>query len=204
MNSMLVRPPQLLRSYYKHSVWRMSKEEPVIYLTFDDGPIEGLTPWVLDTLKTYGIKATFFCVGNNISTNPHIYERIIKEGHKAGNHTYDHIKGWKTKTADYLENVERCEQLTKTKLFRPPYGRIKKQQFAQLVTDYKIIFWDVLTYDYDKFITPETCLSNSIKYTRNGSIVVFHDNIKAQKNLKFVLPQYIEHFLKLNYKFAVL
>ena len=201
---MLVRPPRLLRKYYKDSVWRMNKDEPVIYLTFDDGPIEGLTPWVLDTLKQYGVKATFFCVGNNVEINHLIYERILNEGHKAGNHTYDHIKGWKSKTRDYLQNVERCEQLTKTKLFRPPYGRIKMPQFTRLIKEYKIVFWDVLTYDYDKLVTPETCLQNSIKYTRNGSIVVFHDNMKAQKNLKFVLPKYIEHFLKLNYKFSVL
>jgi len=201
---LLVRPPRLLRSYYKHSVWRMNKDEPVIYLTFDDGPIEELTPWVLDVLKQYNVKATFFCVGNNIDKNNHIFSRLLNEGHRVGNHTYNHIKGWKTKTKEYLENVEQCEQLTKTKLFRPPYGRIKKKQFLKLIPYYKIVFWDVLTHDYDPLLSPAKCLSNSIKYTRNGSVVVFHDNMKAQKNLKFVLPQYIEHFLKLNYKFAVL
>jgi len=182
----------------------MNKDEPVIYLTFDDGPIEELTPWVLDVLKQYNVKATFFCVGNNIDKNNHIFSRLLNEGHRVGNHTYNHIKGWKTKTKEYLENVEQCEQLTKTKLFRPPYGRIKKKQFLKLIPYYKIVFWDVLTHDYDPLLSPAKCLSNSIKYTRNGSVVVFHDNMKAQKNLKFVLPQYIEHFLKLNYKFAVL
>lgn len=182
----------------------MNKEERSIYLTFDDGPVEELTPWVLDTLKHYNVKATFFCVGNNIDKHPSVFKRILEEGHRVGNHTYNHIKGWKTKTQDYLKNVEQCELLTKTKLFRPPYGRIKKTQFSKLIPNYKIVFWDVLTHDYDPLISCETCLSNSIKYTRNGSVVVFHDNIKAQKNLKFVLPQYIEHFLKLNYKFAVL
>jgi peptidoglycan/xylan/chitin deacetylase (PgdA/CDA1 family) len=201
---MLVRPPQLLRSYYRKSVWRMNKDEPVIYLTFDDGPIEDLTPWVLDVLKHYNVKATFFCVGENIERNKSIFDRLLNEGHGAGNHTYNHIKGWKTPTSEYLDNVEKCEQLLETKLFRPPYGRITKPQFNKLSEDYKVVFWDVLSYDYDKFVTPETCLANSIKYTRPGSIIVFHDNIKAQKNLKFALPQYIEHFLKLNYKFATL
>lgn len=200
----LIRPPRILRNYYRHSLWRMNKEERVIYLTFDDGPIENLTPWVLDVLKKYGILATFFCVGNNIDKHPSIFNRILSEGHQVGNHTYNHIKGWNTKTMDYLENIEKCQTLTTTKLFRPPYGRIKHRQFSALSKKYIIVFWDVLTHDYDPFISQKTCLENSIKYSRNGSIVVFHDNLKAQKNLKYVLPKYIEHFLNLNYKFAVL
>lgn len=202
--SFLVRPPQLLRRYYKTSLWRMETEEPLIYLTFDDGPIEGLTPWVLDTLKHYGIKATFFCVGENIERNRSVFQRVLDEGHQVGNHTYNHVKGWKFDTDAYLENVEKCEILLNTKLFRPPYGRIKRSQFLKLASTYRVVFWDVLSYDYDKFVSPEACLENSIRYTRPGSIIVFHDNVKAQKNLKFALPRYIEHFLELNYKFAVL
>lgn len=201
---LLVRPPQLLRSFYKGSYWRMDKIEPIIYLTFDDGPIPELTPWVLDILAKYQVKATFFCVGDNILKNPEIFERIKNEGHQVGNHTFNHVKGWQLKQSVYLDNIEKCQQLTKTNLFRPPYGRIKKSQFKSLSRDYKVVFWDVLSYDYDKMITPKKCLDNSVKYTRNGSIIVFHDNIKAQINLKFALPHYIEHFLKLNYKFATL
>ncbi|MBP8033466.1 MAG: polysaccharide deacetylase family protein [Bacteroidia bacterium] len=201
---LLVRPPQLLRSFYKGSYWRMEKTEPIIYLTFDDGPIPELTPWVLDILAKYQVKATFFCVGDNILKNPEIFERIKNEGHQVGNHTFNHVKGWQLKQSVYLDNIEKCQQLTKTNLFRPPYGRIKKSQFKSLSRDYKVVFWDVLSYDYDKMITPKKCLDNSVKYTRNGSIIVFHDNIKAQINLKFTLPHYIEHFLKLNYKFATL
>jgi peptidoglycan/xylan/chitin deacetylase (PgdA/CDA1 family) len=201
---LLIRPPLLLRKIYKNSVWRMSKTESVIYLTFDDGPIPELTPWVLDVLKKYQVKATFFCVGENISKNPEIFSRIKNEGHQIGNHTYNHIKGWKTKQTDYIENVEKCEVLTQTKLFRPPYGRIKKSQFKTLEKNYKVIFWDVLSYDYDKLTSPKKCLQNSIKYTRNGSIIVFHDNIKAEENIKFALPHYIEHFLNLNYKFVTI
>ena len=182
----------------------MDKNEQKIYLTFDDGPIPELTIWVLDVLKQNNVKATFFCVGENITKNPEIFQRIIDEGHKVGNHTYNHVKGWKTDKATYISNVEKCQQLTKTSLFRPPYGRIKKGQYRILSSQYKIVFWDVLSHDYDQMISPEKCLENSIKYTRNGSIIVFHDNVKAQKNLKFTLPQYIEHFVKLNYKFATL
>lgn len=201
---LLVRPPQLLRSYYKDSLWRMDKNQTTIYLTFDDGPIPELTPWVLDILKKYEVKATFFCVGDNISKNPLLFEQILSEGHQVGNHTYNHLKGWETTKTGYLENIEKCQILTKSNLFRPPYGRIKKSQYSVLSKEYKVVFWDVLSYDYDKFVTPEKCLANSLRYTRNGSIIVFHDSIKAQKNLKFTLPNYIEHFLKLNYKFAVL
>ena len=201
---LLVRPPQLLRNLYRGSIWRMDKNESKIYLTFDDGPIPELTPWVLDVLKKHMIKATFFCVGENINRHPDIFKRILDEGHQVGNHTYNHIKGWKVKQSLYFENIQKCQNLTQTDLFRPPYGRIKKSQLKLLKKSYRIIFWDVLSYDYDKLISPKKCLDNSIKFTRNGSIIVFHDNIKAQNNLKYALPHYIEHFLKLNYKFAAL
>lgn len=201
---LLVRPPQLLRSFYKDSVWRMGKKDPVIYLTFDDGPIPELTPWVLDVLNEYQVKATFFCVGENITKNPEIFERIRAEGHQVGNHTFSHIKGWEVSTTAYQENIEKCQALTQTSLFRPPYGRIKKSQFKIISKKYKIVFWDVLSYDYDGLMSPKKCLDNCLNYTRNGSIIVFHDNVKATQNLKFTLPHYIEHFLKLNYKFATL
>ena len=201
---LLVRPPKLLRSFFKGSIWRMDKTEPIIYLTFDDGPIPELTPWVLDILKIHQVKATFFCVGENILKNPEIFKRITKEGHQVGNHTNNHIKGWEVSTTVYHENIEKCQSLTKTNLFRPPYGRIKKSQYKLISKKYKVVFWDVLTYDYDRLTSPKKCLDNALKHTRNGSIIVFHDNIKAEENLKFSLSHYIEHFLKLNYKFATL
>lgn len=201
---LLVRPPQILRSLYKPSVWRLKEAVPTIYLTFDDGPIPGLTPWILDLLMHYGVKATFFCVGENIVKHPEIFNRIKEEGHQVGNHTYNHLKGWQVKNEDYFKNIQRCQQLTKTNLFRPPYGRIKKSQFNTISKNYKIVFWDVLSYDYDKFVSEEKCLKNCLKYTRNGSIIVFHDNIKAQKNLKYTLPKFIEHFQELNYNFTPL
>jgi len=201
---LLVRPPQILRKLYKGSVWRMDQNEQMVYLTFDDGPVPELTPWVLDVLEKYDIKATFFCVGDNITKHPEVFQRIINEGHQVGNHTYNHLKGWKTTNAVYFDNINKCQVLTHTDLFRPPYGRITKSQYKQLLSSYRIVFWDVLSYDYDALVSPEKCLNNCLKYTRNGSIIVFHDSIKAQKNLKFALPHYIEHFLKLNYKFATL
>lgn len=200
----LVRPPLILRKLYSGTVWRMDNNQKTVYLTFDDGPIPELTPWVLDILKEYGVKATFFCVGENVAKYPGIFERILAEGHQVGNHTFNHLKGWQTDTQTYLQNVAQCQKFTKTDLFRPPYGRIKKSQLKHLSSNYRVIFWDVLTHDYDRNLSPKKCLDNALKYTRNGSIIVFHDNIKAQKNLKFALPQYIELTLKLNYKFAIL
>lgn len=201
---LLVRPPQILRSLYKPSIWRLKETDPTIYLTFDDGPIPELTPWVLDVLKRFQVKATFFCVGENIIKHPDIFKRIIDEGHMVGNHTHNHLKGWQVSNEDYFKNIEQCQQLTKTNLFRPPYGRIKKSQFKAISKSYKIVFWDVLSYDYDKLVSEEKCLKNCLKYTRNGSIIVFHDNVKAQKNLKYTLPKFIEHFQELNYNFTPL
>jgi len=198
----IVRPPQVLRSLYRDGLWRMDKSSPAIYLTFDDGPVPRVTEWVLDTLKKYGVKATFFCVGDNIAKNPAIFNRIIAEGHQVGNHTYNHIKGWRSTNKDYFENVRRCQDLTHTPLFRPPYGRIKKSQYKALKRDYRIVFWDVISYDYDKTVSPESCLQNVINYTRNGSIIVFHDTGKSEGNLRFALPAFIEHCLKLNYVFT--
>lgn len=201
---LLIRPPQFIRIFYPASVWRMSKDEPTIYLTFDDGPIPNITSWVLDILKEYRVKATFFCVGENIQKHPALFKRIKEEGHRVGNHTYHHLKGWKTSHHEYVSNVQECQHLTQTELFRPPYGRITKKQYNLLRKTHKIVFWDVLSHDYNPSIPPERCLKHSLNYTRNGSIIVFHDSIKAEKNLNYVLPLYIQHFLALNYRFEVL
>ncbi len=198
------QPQKALKLLYPKAVWKLEPTTPTLYLTFDDGPIPGLTEWVLDTLKKYQVKATFFCVGDNIAKNKGVFERIKQEGHSIGNHTYNHIKGFKTKTSEYLANTEECERLTNTKLFRPPYGQLKKSQYKSLLDrGYKIIMWDVISYDYEK-IKPETCLKNVIRNVKNGSIILFHDNIKAEEKIKHALPKTIEYFLKLNYKFAAL
>ncbi len=204
LNKVLLQPKRAFKLLYPKAIWNIKTEDKVLYLTFDDGPIPELTDWVLDVLKSYQIKATFFCVGNNIEKHPDVYRRIINEGHLAANHTYNHLKGFKTKTADYLVNTNKCETLTQTKLFRPPYGQLKPPQYKILLENgYKIVMWDVISYDYEK-INGETCFLNVKKNAKPGSIILFHDNIKAAENIKYALPKTIDYFLKLNYTFASL
>ena len=173
-----------------------------IYLTFDDGPIPGLTEWIADYLDKYSIKATFFCVGDNVVKNPAMYKRIKDAGHSLGNHTHNHIKGFYTNNETYFENVEACNQVMQTNLFRPPYGQLKFSQERILARKYKIIMWDILSYDYSQTITPEKCLQNAVKYTRPGSIIVFHDNIKAEKNITYALPRAIDQLLDKGFEFG--
>ncbi|UIR57144.1 polysaccharide deacetylase family protein [Sphingobacterium sp. SRCM116780] len=199
-----VKAPFFLKMFYSKSIWNKTRKENKIYLTFDDGPIPELTSFILDTLQHFNIKATFFCVGENIKKNPHLFERILLEGHQVGNHTYSHLKGWETNDDVYLENVQRCQELTKSNLFRPPYGRAKKSQLKKLYSRYQIIMWDVLTGDFDLQLTPEKCLENAIKNTENGSIIVFHDNIKAVPRVQYALPKTIQYLLDKNYRFEVL
>ncbi|MBT30964.1 MAG: polysaccharide deacetylase family protein [Thalassobius sp.] len=194
---------------YPTLTWSRYNKDKTIYLTFDDGPIPEMTPGILDLLKTYNAKATFFCVGDNIRKHPEIYQRILKENHSTGNHTFNHLNGWKTPDNNYLENVGLCNSIidkyavnsNNSKLLRPPYGRIKQSQIKQLKDNYEIIMWDVLTGDFAASISPESCLNKAIKYTESGSIVVFHDNLKAKRNLDYALPKYLEHFTKAGYSF---
>lgn len=200
-NILLIQPKKLLKNIYPKAIWNLSRKEKVIYLTFDDGPIEGLTDWVLDELKMYEASATFFCVGNNIIKNREIFERIKRENHSVGNHTMFHTKGFSADTNSYLSEIEDCKKLVDSNLFRPPYGRMKFSQYKKLIKlGYKIILWDNISYDYEK-ITAEHCLKNVIRNTKNGSIVLFHDNIKAEVNLKYTLPLFLEHFKNLGFQF---
>lgn len=200
----LVRPPYLLTSVYPGLIWRKDSFLKKIYLTFDDGPVPGVTDTVLDLLQKEKLKATFFCVGKNAEANPDLLKRIQTEGHSVGNHTYDHVNGWNTHTFSYLKSIEKCATLVPSKLFRPPYGRAKKTQLALLARKYSIIMWDVLSGDYDKGTGPEKCLKNVIDHVRPGSIVVFHDSYKAQTNMEYALPRFIEFAKKEGYEFAVL
>ena len=203
----LVRPPYLFKKIYPQAIWRMPANKKKIYLTFDDGPIPAITPWVLDLLKEENIRASFFCVGENIANNPEIYQRILDEGHAAGNHTYNHLNGWNTHGNQYARNVLKCAEVMKktggnsSKLFRPPYGRAKKSQIGQLASQYSIIMWDVLSGDYDKNTSPEQCLKNVIENVRNGSIIVFHDSRKAQKNMEYALPGFIRYAKEKGFEF---
>lgn len=202
INKFLLQPKRAFRVLYPKAVWKVKTSYPELFLTFDDGPIPGLTEWVLDTLDHYDIKATFFCVGQNIEKHKAIFDRIIASGHTAANHTYNHIKGFKTETEDYIVNTAKCENLTNSKLFRPPYGQLKRSQYKALIENgYRIVMWDVISYDYEK-IEPEECLRNVIDHTDKGSIILFHDNIKAERNIRYALPKTIEHFRKLNYTFS--
>ncbi|WP_276133878.1 polysaccharide deacetylase family protein [Polluticoccus soli] len=186
-----VKTPWWLRSVYGKQVWRMPKEDqPAVYLTFDDGPHPTATPFVLDQLKQYGAKATFFCIGKNIEEFPDIYQRILDEGHTVGNHTQNHVNGWKTDTEAYLDDVKQATKHIKSKLFRPPYGRISRVQSNFMIqAGWKIIMWDVLSGDFDLELTPEKCLQNVEKHMEPGSIVVFHDSEKAWARMYYALPK---------------
>ena len=199
-----------VRQVLPQYTWKVDTEEQVIFLTFDDGPIPEVTEYVLDQLEQYQAKATFFCVGDNVRKHPDIYNQVIAAGHQVGNHTFHHLNGWKTNDGVYLENIGQCRQimqaqaeveLTSKPLFRPPYGKIRKNQMKQLSADYQVIMWDVLTYDFDAQLSPERCLEKAIAHTTAGSIVVFHDSVKSIDKLKWVLPRYLQHFTELGFGF---
>lgn len=203
----LVRSPLLLKWYYKGLTWHKERTEKVVYLTFDDGPIPIVTDFVLNTLKKHHCKGTFFSIGDNIRKHPDIFKRIKTEGHAIGNHTYNHLNGWETKTQDYLSNFQLCQELTGTNLFRPPYGRIRKAQIRairQLHPDLQIVMWDTLSGDFDTSISGEKSLNNVLTHVRNGSIIVFHDSLKAFDRLKIALPGTIEALQRLGYQFRTL
>ena len=201
----LVRMPWWLKKIYASSlIWRMPGGANTLYLTFDDGPHPTATPWVLDELQKYNARATFFCIGKNVKEYPQIYRRILLGGHRTGNHTQNHLNGWKTDDARYLDNIHEAAQLIDSNLFRPPYGRIGKFQTKLLEESpraYKIIMWDVLSADFDRGLTGERCARNVIRYAQPGSIVVFHDSEKAFDRLRRALPAVLENFSGLGYRF---
>jgi len=198
------QPPFIYRFIYKGSHWRINKDKKVVYLTFDDGPIPEVTPWVLDLLDHYHIKACFFCVGDNVRKHPEVFNEVIKRGHSVGNHTFNHLQGIRTHSKNYIDNVNKAAELIPSKLFRPPHGHIRLSQYFRVRKDYKIIMWDVVSRDYGKYLTPDKVLANVKKYTRNGSIIVFHDSLKAERNMKEALPKAIEWLLEEGYSFELL
>lgn len=201
---------RLFEILFPRYIWRIKTTEKKIYLTFDDGPILGVTEWVLEQLAQFKAKATFFCVGENILKHPEIFKKILNEGHSVANHTQNHLKGWKTENELYLDNFHLCENSIETfkngnsNLFRPPYGQLKRKQADEILKTHKVLIWSVLTKDYDASFDEVQCLENAIKKTRSGSVVLFHDSLKAQKNLKYVLPKFLEHFSKNGYEFEVI
>ncbi|WP_412476748.1 polysaccharide deacetylase family protein [Flavobacterium sp. TBRC 19031] len=204
--SLWVKTGRFIKAIFPKYVWDIPNAEKKIYLTFDDGPIPEITEWVINQLEQYNAKATFFCIGENIQKHPEIFRKIIDNDHSIGNHTFNHLKGWETSLTAYIENTEKCAetianftlQTLNAKLFRPPYGKIKPSQAKALrQSGYKIIMWDVISMDFDKNISPEKCLENVLKNIESGSIIVFHDSIKAWQNLQYALPKTLE-FLKKN------
>jgi peptidoglycan/xylan/chitin deacetylase (PgdA/CDA1 family) len=183
-------------------LWSIPNDQKkVLYLTFDDGPTPEITSWVLDLLDTYNAKATFFCIGKNIEGQSGIFTEIQTRGHQVGNHTQGHEKGWKTSDAKYFSSIARCQQHTKNNLFRPPYGRIRKSQIRHLKKQFDIVMWTVLSGDYLKSRSGKACANSVINNSKSGDIIVFHDSVKATKNLKIALPLVLEHFAKQSYTF---
>lgn len=208
MNFLWVKTNWIIKKLFSNYVWAIPNTESKIFLTFDDGPIPEITEWVLEELKKHNVKATFFCIGDNIEKHPEIFKKVIGEGHTIGNHTFNHLNGWKTTTETYLANFERCNETIQqfaisnlnSKIFRPPYGKIKRAQAkAILQSGYKIIMWDVLSVDFDSNLSKEKCLQNVLSNVESGSIIVFHDSIKAFKNLEYVLPKTLVYLKENNF-----
>lgn len=235
------KTPGFIKTLFPKFIWNINTKKKEIFLTFDDGPTPEITPWVLEQLKHYNAKATFFCIGSNIEKHPELFEQIITEGHSIGNHTYKHLKGWKHKTKVYLEDVEKAQNLIHSKsqnisvslnkyisqakyrlqsdvemrrtvsntdpqitlkLFRPPYGKLKNKQAKQLQKlGYKIIMWNVLSFDWDVKVSEKKCLKNITNAAKKGSIIVMHDSQKASRNLKAVLPKVLKHYSEIGFEF---
>ena len=218
-----IKTPLVAKKMFPNYVWDIpSTDEKTIYLTFDDGPTPEITDWTLNTLRKFDAKATFFCIGDNIEKYPEVFKNILNESHVIGNHTQNHIKGWKTKTKDYIKNIEEAQNIINLQIpnskfqdsetsnhqslivniFRPPYGQITPNQGKNLMTlGYKIIMWDILSFDWDKNVSEATCLENVISKAKDGSVIVFHDSLKASKNMTYALPKVLEYFSKQDYKF---
>jgi len=215
MKAYWVKTHRIIKKLFSNYIWDIPNHENKVYLTFDDGPTPEITQWVLNQLNQYNAKATFFCIGKNIVAYPGIFDQIIEKGHGIGNHTHNHLNGWKTTTDEYLENIETCKNtisnlnseisILKSKIFRPPYGKIKAAQAKKLRQQgYKIIMWDVLSADFDQSISKEECLNNVLSSTKSGSVIVFHDSLKAFKNLEYTLPKVLQYLTENNFSFGII
>ncbi len=204
---LIEQPPLLYRLLFPEALWRLKrsrKAKPVVYLTFDDGPIPEITPWVLDTLDRYGVKATFFMVGDNVRRHPELLEEVRRRGHSVGNHTMHHLQGMKVSTRRYIRDVYEAAQLIESQYFRPPHGLLRWKQARIMKDHYNIVMYDLVTRDYSKKLNGEQVLGNVKRYARNGSIIVFHDSLKAEKNMRYAMPRAIEWLLEQGYELRAL
>ena len=199
-----MKTPHFIQDLFPNYTWRIPTREKVLYLTFDDGPIPAVTPWVLEQLEAFQAKATFFCVGDNIRKHPEVFNQVVEKGHAVGNHTFNHLNGWQTENISYFHNVRHCANMVHSVLFRPPYGRLKPKQAQFLQRHYRIVMWDVLSGDFDPKLSEEQCLANVVNNAEEGSIVVFHDSLKAEDKLRNVLPKVLEYFTERGYVFGKL
>ena len=197
------QPPQFIRRLYPRACWRMNASEKSVYLTFDDGPIPEVTPWVLEVLDKYHIKATFFMVGDNVRKHPDEYKMVVERGHRIGNHTYNHLKGFEELTERYIANIDKADCYLSTDLFRPPHGLMRMDQYRALSERYRIIMWDLVTRDYNPNLNGRQILRKVKQYARNGSIITFHDSLRSVHNLHYALPRAIEWLMQEGYEFKV-
>ena len=197
------QPPQFIRRLYPRACWRMDSSERAVYLTFDDGPIPEVTPWVLDVLDKYRIKATFFMVGDNVRKHPDEFKMVVERGHRVGNHTYNHLKGMAVHTDHYVANIDKADCYLSTNLFRPPHGLMRLRQYRALCERYHIIMWDLVTRDYNPKLNGRQILRKVQQFARPGSIITFHDSLRATHNLYYALPRAIEWLLAEGYEFKV-
>lgn len=210
-----VKIPIIIKRLFPKYIWEKTFSNKTLYLTFDDGPTPEITEWTLNTLKQFNAKATFFCIGDNVKKYPDILHKINQEGHSIGNHTFNHINGWSNKTNSYVNNTEKAqntlekelglEYFSTKKLFRPPYGKIKNKQARQLIKKgYQIVMWSVISYDWNINLSGKDCLNNVLKHTKDGNIIVFHDSLKAKKNLQYTLPKVLSYYSDRGYSFKSL
>ena len=199
-----IRLPQFITRCFPGALWRLQTNERKVVLTFDDGPIPEITPWVLDVLKEHQVKACFFCVGENVKRYPKLYQRILDEGHQTGNHTFNHLQGIKTSNEVYLSNIAKASNYIESDLFRPPHGLIRISQYLEVSRDYQVVMWDILSGDYKPELSPDEVVDNVLEFIRPGAIITFHDSIKAEENLKYALPIVIKKLKEDGYQFGLL
>jgi len=197
----IAKTPKIAKKAFHRLTWNKDEHEKTIYLTFDDGPTPNITIWILNLLAKYNAKATFFCLGKNVVLYPKLLDYILCEGHSVGNHTYNHLNAWKTNKEKYLNDIVSCERVFHSKFFRPPYGKLKPGIRTQILKNYQIIMWDVMSYDFDKDLLPENCYKNVISNAKEGSIIVFHDSYKAESNMKATLPLILKYYSEKGFKF---